>query len=232
MFTQLVESKPDRKRSKRGTILSFAAHYGLILVVIYTSAEASDVGKERRGEEVRFVEPPKPEAQPKQQPPDLVVAPVPSRTPPVFTAPIDIPTSIPEIDLTRAPTDLKMFESRRGPVGLPGGDSTATRALPADHMYLDFQVDKPVMQAPNSAAPAYPEMLRQAGVEGDALVSFVVDTLGRVELGTFKVIRTSHDLFASAVKNALPRMRFIPAETTGGKVRQLVQQPYSFSIVK
>jgi protein TonB len=75
-------------------------------------------------------------------------------------------------------------------------------------------------------------MLRQAGVEGEALVSFVVDTLGRVDVATFKVIRTTHDLFAAAVKNALPRMRFIPAETSRGRVRQLVQQPFSFAIVK
>jgi hypothetical protein len=34
------------------------------------------------------------------------------------------------------------------------------------------------------------------------------------------------------VKNALPRMRFIPAETSRGRVRQLVQQPFSFAILK
>jgi outer membrane biosynthesis protein TonB len=35
--------------------------------------------------------------------------------------------------------------------------------------------------APNSATPSYPDILRQAGVEGEALVSFVVDTTGRVD---------------------------------------------------
>jgi hypothetical protein len=30
----------------------------------------------------------------------------------------------------------------------------------------------------------------------------------------------------------LPRMRFFPAETSRGKVRQFVQQPFSFAIVK
>jgi protein TonB len=34
------------------------------------------------------------------------------------------------------------------------------------------------------------------------------------------------------VKNALPRMRFIPAEVGDKKVRQLVQQPFSFAITK
>lgn len=88
------------------------------------------------------------------------------------------------------------------------------------------------MQAPNSPTPQYPDILRQAGVEGEALVSFVVDTTGRADVSSFKVIRATHDLFATAVKNALPRMRFIPAEVGDKKVRQLVQQPFSFAIVK
>jgi protein TonB len=88
------------------------------------------------------------------------------------------------------------------------------------------------MQAPNSPTPQYPDILRQAGVEGEALVSFVVDTTGRADVASFKVIRATHELFATAVKNALPRMRFIPAEVGDRKVRQLVQQPFSFAITK
>lgn len=233
MFTQLVESKPERKRSTRSTVTSFVVHYGLVLGILYTSAEASGAGNERRDEAVTFVEPPKAEPQVKVQRPEVMAAPLPSRVPPVLTAPIDIPSGLPEIDLTKAPVDMQMFDHRRGPAGTSDGDPGATTApVQPDRPYLDYQVDKPVMQAPNSAAPAYPDMLRQAGVEGEALVSFVVDTLGRVELTSFKVIRASHDLFATAVRNALPRMRFSPAETGTGKVRQLVQQPFSFAIVK
>lgn len=230
---KLVESRPERKRSARSTVTSFIVHYGLVLGVLYTSAEARGVAAERRDENVTFVEPPKPEPQLKEQPRELVVAPVPSRVPPVFTAPIDVPNGLPEIDLTKAPVDMGIFDQRRGSPDPSTGDSIASAPLlPADYTYLDFQVDKPVMQAPNSASPDYPDMLRRAGVEGEAMVSFVVDTLGHVELSSFKVIRASHDLFATAVKNALPRMRFIPAETRNGKVRQLVQQPFSFAIVK
>jgi protein TonB len=34
------------------------------------------------------------------------------------------------------------------------------------------------------------------------------------------------------VKQALPAMRFVPAEVGGKKVKQLVQQPFSFAITK
>jgi protein TonB len=59
-----------------------------------------------------------------------------------------------------------------------------------------------------------------------------VDTSGRYEAGSFKVLKSAHDQFTNAVKNALPRMRFYPAEVGGRKVKQLVQQPFTFSLSK
>ena len=64
------------------------------------------------------------------------------------------------------------------------------------------------------------------------LAQFVVDTTGRVEVATFKVIRKSHDLFEAAVRSALPQMRFLAAEVGGRKVKQLVQQPFVFALQK
>jgi len=95
--------------------------------------------------------------------------------------------------------------------------------------YFDFQVEKPVAPIPGSGSPRYPQVLLSAGVEGQVLGQFVVDTLGRVELGSFKVIRSDHDLFTAAVRSALPAMRFLPAEVGGRKVRQVVRQPFVFN---
>jgi len=61
---------------------------------------------------------------------------------------------------------------------------------------------------------------------------FVVDTTGRVDMSQFKVLKSTHDLFVNAVKNALTSMRFYPAEIGGRKVKQLVQQPFNFSLTK
>jgi protein TonB len=79
-------------------------------------------------------------------------------------------------------------------------------------------------------APAYPDALRRAGVEGEVLVTFVVDTLGLADLSTFAVIRSTHTLFTQAVRAAIGRQRFTPATIGTRTVRQLVQQPYSFAI--
>jgi protein TonB len=231
MFSNLVESKPKPDRRTGGTTLSFVTHYGLVLVMIYTSAEAATAGEAPKQEKVEFIEPEKPVVKREPPPPEVLVAPPPMKTVPVLSALIEIPTTIPDVDLGTRATDPSDFALRGTRRAEPSPTRSETPAAGSD-VYDVWQLEKPVMQAPNSAAPVYPDVLRQAGVEGDALVSFVVDTTGRVELSSYKVIRATHDLFAQAVKNALPRMRFIPAELGDRKVRQLVQQPFSFAIVK
>jgi TonB family protein len=82
-----------------------------------------------------------------------------------------------------------------------------------------------------SRTPKYPENLRQAGVEGEVLVSFTVDESGQPDVATFKVIRSTHELFSVAVREALPGMRFRPAERDGRKVKLTVQEPFTFTLV-
>lgn len=214
-------------------VFSFIAHYGLVLFMIYASAQAATQKEGPKQEKVDFVEVKKEEApKPKEPPPpELVAAPPPPKGFQVLTAPVEIPDVLPDIDLTRRVTNEADFTGK----GAVGGFATGVEKkveVVENNTYFEFQVEKPVMQAPNSPTPQYPDILRSAGVEGEALVSFVVDTTGRADISTFKVIRATHDLFATAVKNALPRMRFIPAEVGDKKVKQLVQQPFSFAIVK
>lgn len=121
--------------------------------------------------------------------------------------------------------------------GLPGrataqSASMQPAAIPngGSRTYIASQVDKPVVPKPYNAPPLYPEPLRLAGVEGTVLVRFVVDTTGRPDVTTLKVLKPTHPLFVQAVRTALPRMRFSPAELDGRKVKQLVQEPFAFRI--
>jgi protein TonB len=75
-------------------------------------------------------------------------------------------------------------------------------------------------------------MLESSHVEGEVLAQFVVDTSGRAEMNTFKVLKSSNELFTSSVKNVLPQMRFYAAEVGGHKVKQLVQMPFVFKVPK
>jgi protein TonB len=96
----------------------------------------------------------------------------------------------------------------------------------------ETMVEQPVVAIPGTATPRYPAMLQSAGVEGSVRAQFVVDTLGRVEQGSFRALESTHDLFTAAVRDALSRARFKPAEAGGRRVRQLVEQSFSFSIAR
>lgn len=98
--------------------------------------------------------------------------------------------------------------------------------------FFEFQVTKQVAPVPGNRGPIYPAELRAAGMDGEVLAQFVVDTLGYAEMTSFKVIDSSHEQFASSVRDVLPTMRFVPAEVHGRKVRQLVQMPFVFGISK
>ena len=238
MFDNLVESKAKKQKRLGGSLVSIIVHAGVVAALVVVTANAGIVKEETKVEKVDFVEvkkdepkPPEPE-KPPPPPPDVVAAPPPPKGFQVLQAPPEIPLEIPEIDLSKKVTDEADFTGKgvAGGIakGVEGGKGPVIQNN--DQPYFDFQVEKPVVMAPGAQGPAYPDMLRSAGIEGSVLAQFVVDTTGRADMSTFKVLKTDNDLFSTSVKNALARMRFLPAEVGGKKVKQLVQQPFQFSL--
>ena len=80
--------------------------------------------------------------------------------------------------------------------------------------------------------PRYPSELQHAGVEGSLLVEFVVDSTGRVDEKTLNFPNGAQPSFLRAVRDALLRSRYFPAELAGMRVRQLVQQQFTFVIAR
>jgi protein TonB len=227
LFNNLLESKPQKARSPFSTFMSLLLHTVLIALAVKATLQATQE-KEKIEEKVSFVDVKKDEPPPPKPPPQE--APPPPQSFQVLTAPVNIPNVLPDIDLTAKMTNESDFSGKgiqsdkaaKGPVAKPEGDQP----------YFEFMVEKPVTEASNTQRPRYPDILKSAGVEGEVLAQFVVDTTGHVEINTFKVLKTSHELFAAAVRSALPGMRFIPAEVGQKRVRQLVQQPFVFAIAK
>ena len=238
MLNNLIESKAKKQKRFGGQAFSLIAHVVVVILAVVFTANAGIINEKTKEEKLDFVEvkkdepkPPEPDKPP--PPPDAVVQQTPPKGFQLPTAPIDIPTVIPDIDLSKAVTNADDFSGR----GVKGGTSTGVGNGPpppviSDQPYFESQVEKPVAQAPGSPGPAYPEMLKSSGVEGTVLAMFVVDTTGRAEPGTLKILSSGHALFEAAVKNALPRMRFLPAEIGGRKVKQLVQQPFAFALTR
>lgn len=103
--------------------------------------------------------------------------------------------------------------------------------LSSDAVYFEFQVSKPVAPMPGNRPPRYPTSLRSQNVPGRVTAEYVVDTLGRPDMKTFRVRRATHPDFARAVGDALPNLRFSPASVGGRPVRQLVIMTFEFALV-
>src|SRR5919198_4844268 len=130
----------------------------------------------------------------------------------------------------KPPIDREISKS----LGDLGRDLTMSDAAPPlpgqDSVFSELQVDSTVARYPGSAAPAYPlDMLRQ-NVQGSVVTQYIVDTTGFADTSSLRVIRSTHQDFTNAVRAALPFMRFYPAKVGTHKVRQLVEQEFSFRI--
>lgn len=234
MFQQLLESNVVRRPRWGGSLLSTVAHAALISGAVALTATAGERPPEAPDVRVRFtpITPTTP-----APPPRVTSTSSPASNRVVATAPVlqvstEIPIGLPDIDLTRASSLVTDFSTARGGTfgGAPDGMIGGTGRADASGAWSEEQVDQPVVMAPGSASPNYPDALRTAGVAGAVLIEFVVDTLGRVEGGSGRVISEDHPLFGAAARAVLPRLRFVPAKAQGHKVRQLVRLPFRFDL--
>ncbi len=227
MLDTLLESRSKNDRLSGSALVSVTAHTVLIAAALYATAEGRIQAPSARDvmRPVYF-----PAVQ------HVVQTPSPTtRRPKAFDAQnlvfvethlnIDVP-SINVGEIASKPGDFAPGPVTENRVtGLGGsGDSSAEVVLSAD------QVEKQVALVPGSLPPKYPETLRTSGVEGRVTAAFVVAEDGRAEEGSVRFVNSDNPLFDEAVRVALHRMRFVPAQVGGRKVRQLVQMPFVFTL--
>ena len=238
MFNELLESKPKKQRSPGSAAFSVILHTVMIVGAVYATSRADEIVEAVKEEKVEFLEEVKPKDEPPPPeetappPPEVAAAPPPPKGFQVLTAPIDIPDVIPDIDLTKSITNEADFSGVGVAGGVAKGVEGGTGPVITDAPLYEFQVEKPALAISGSGAPAYPSVLKSTNVQGRVTATFVVDTSGRADPSTFKALESDHELFTQAVKSALPRMRFIPAEVGGRKVKMWVQQAFEFRLDK
>jgi len=258
MMNTLLESRPRKQRSVRGTAVSVIFHSLVLFFAVYATANAGIArDNEKREQKVRFVEmkkePPPPEVKKKEPPPPpkqkapepkpqvnpLPPAPKVEIAPPkgfeVLKAPVNIPVEIPKVDLSAKVTNEADFSGKgvKGGTGegKEGGTGTGEGTKVAeDKTYFEYQVEVPVEPISSTIHPKYPESLRASGTTGQVMAQFVVDENGRVEPGSFKVLSSDNPAFTQAVREALGSMRFRPARIGNTAVSQFVQQPFVFKL--
>jgi len=74
----------------------------------------------------------------------------------------------------------------------------------------------------------YPDLLRQARIEGRVIVRAIIDTMGRAEANSIKVLESSNPGFDENARTYVRRVLFRPARVHGRAVRVLVQMPLEF----
>lgn len=103
---------------------------------------------------------------------------------------------------------------------------SAQTCAPPPAPYFEFQVDVRAVFLPDSSISPRPSARRAAkAADEDALVQFVIDTLGRPDVTSFKVLLARDRAIATEARDALPRWRFRPATRGGCLVPQLFQTP-------
>ena len=191
-----------------------------------------------KAEKVEFVqvkkdEPPPPKEEPKPPPPEVVMKAPPPKGFQVLTAPIKIPDVLPDIDLSKKVTNEEDFSGK----GVAGG---IAKGVVGGTPHRQRQPD--LLRVPGrKAGRRRTRAIRRRGIPTCcarrtskakcSLSSWSTRRAGPT-CATFKVLKSTHDLFTNAVKAALPNMKFYPAEVGGKKVKQLVQMPFQFSLTK
>lgn len=228
MLLNLPESARERKPSLGQGVVSALLHMSLIGGVTLGSHAAAGPALEKPKEVVVMFR--EPTAEPRPAATTARPAPIPTNlAPPEFPSLVDltiVPDHLPSLSAVIGSVAVDSFA--RLPV-----DPVATGAVEASGApFLESAVEKAIVPLGGNPSPRYPRVLAQAGVEGQVHAQFVVDSAGRVERGSIRIVRSDHGLFEQSVREVLARMRFIPAEVGGRRVRQLAQQPFAFAIAR
>lgn len=232
MSINLIESKRTSQKSVRGTLVSIAIHASVITLAVIATASAGEV--HRATTEVITEITYDPTTETPTDPHTIPHAPHPRdpRTPapphaPRFVPPLEIPTTLPPIDSSAGTTPPEsLFTSGTRGAGTAG--STSGPGVDSGQPYFESQVEKAAMPRRGNPSPTYPSTLESSRIEGTVLAQFVVDTLGRADMSTFRVLESTNDLFSASLRSALVKWRFYPAEAGGHRVKQIVQLPLKF----
>lgn len=240
MLDVLTASGAHLELRPRWVSTSLAAHAIVITLAVAASQRGLDAPMTVQERTILLVAPkaspapPPPEVKRAAAPRTLVAEPPPKGFQTVATLQ-DIPTVIPPVDLTQRPLDPRDFTGRgvEGGVadGVVGGiGKVGSSAEVQDAIYEATTSDARFEQATlvSEPAPRYPPLLETVGIEGRVALEFVVDTFGRVEPASIRVLHSSHVAFDKEARATVGGAVFRPARFTDHAVRQLTRQSIRF----
>lgn len=226
MRLTLLESDRSFLRSAEFATMSIVAHLGVVWLILTTSTGTFRLPTTERDVRVLFLLPPDPVKESERQA-DIAI---PERPGSGLDQSDLLPTKEEGLRLAATVSHSRRKGARSGAKSdEPFGPAPF---LSAERVYSVLQVDEAVERYAHSAAPVYPPELSARGKEGKVDATYVVDTAGRVDPTTIRVMRSDDTLFTASVITALGEARFRPAKRLGEPVRQMVQQRFSFKLAQ
>lgn len=223
MFSHLIES--NRTTNKKGAFglgfVSLVGHSLIVLGAVVATLTAGEQAEQTIDTAMVFLNQQEEQKKPEETPPVVEIPQLKGFQ--TVVAPTDIPTNIPPINLQEQ-FDPKDYSG----TGVEGGIGTGI-VPSSDQVFMESVVEerpelltRPPLQ--------YPDLLRQAGVQGRVLVQAIIDTLGRAEPASVKVIQSPNPGFDQPAKNLVLKSLFRPARVHGRAVRVLINLPIDFTI--
>ncbi len=232
MFDNLMASHPHRggaKKSLPSAVTSLSIHAGIVWLAVVATIKTAEVIEEAAADTTMIFLTQEAETENKPPPVQEILA---IQPPPkgfqVLQAPIEIPTEIPPIDLSER-FDPRDFSGTGVEGGVFSGVVGGTGPVDLTQTFMEAAVDERPERL-SGPLPRYPEMLRQAGIEGVVMLEFVIDTSGHVEEELIKIVNSTNRAFEGPAKDVIRRSLYRPGRVRGQAVRVLVTQQIGFTI--
>jgi protein TonB len=233
VFENLIESgrKTDLKTTVSNSSASIIVHAILITLAVYATLHAGEAVQEHVQARNVVIQEQKQEEKKEEPPPERVAT---VNPPPKGFQTLSIPTNIP-VDIPPPQTNQHFDAADFSGVGVEGGVARGveggTGPVITDQPYMEAVVEeRPETIQGTCVPPRYPAVLSQAGMQGRVTIEFIIDTLGRAERNSLRVVNSFHPLAEAPARETVLTCRYRPGRIQGRAVRVRVQIPINFQI--
>ncbi len=83
-----------------------------------------------------------------------------------------------------------------------------------------------------SCPPAlYPMTMQATGYDGVVTLDFVIDTTGRADTASIRLVAADHPAFVTSARSALRRCRFVPGRLAGRPIATRNRMTFTFTVM-